>query len=187
MLKPVCGLVSAPRKWCHRVATDLRNMRDDRSSHGTLLVDFPRRETASIHALWYLLMTSCWQPVAVHLENMSLTASTISMRGGNFGSHVCSHSAAHESHKSTSNAPERGADLRSISQNTWTEISLINFPSHRRRDRKSKITPLELSQPRALEMSLALVGNATFATVAGASVTLDETYTASYSGHDLWR
>ena len=30
------------------------------------------------------------------------------------------------------------------------EISIISMPSHRRRDSKSKITPLELSQLRAL-------------------------------------
>ena len=38
LLKTVYGLVNAPRRWCHRVSTDLRNG----SRHGTLLADFPR-------------------------------------------------------------------------------------------------------------------------------------------------
>ena len=38
LLKAVYGLVNAPRRWYHRVATDLRNMK----GHGTLFVDFPR-------------------------------------------------------------------------------------------------------------------------------------------------
>ena len=33
-------------------------------------------------------------------------------------SHECSHSAANESHKPTTNTPEHGADLRSVSQST---------------------------------------------------------------------
>ena len=44
------------------------------------------------------------------------------------------------------------------------EISLITLPSHRRRNRKSQFTPLELSQLRALNgQSVALVGYAMFA------------------------
>ena len=38
------------------------------------------------------------------------------------------------------------------------EISIITLPSHRRRDKKSKITPLELSQLRALNGQLLWVG-----------------------------
>ena len=38
------------------------------------------------------------------------------------------------------------------------EISIITLPSHRRRDKKSKITPLELSQPRALNGQLLWLG-----------------------------
>ena len=40
------------------------------------------------------------------------------------------------------------------------EISIITLPSHRRRDKKSKITPLELFQTSSLEWSVALVGYA---------------------------
>ena len=38
------------------------------------------------------------------------------------------------------------------------EISIITLPSHRRRDKKSKITPLELSQLRALNGQLPWLG-----------------------------
>ena len=38
------------------------------------------------------------------------------------------------------------------------EISLTNMPSHRRRDRKSKNTPLELSQRRAVNGQLLWLG-----------------------------
>ena len=72
-----------------------------------------------------------------------------------------------------------GADLRSVSQNTR------NLPSHRRRDRKSQITPLELSQLRALNGQLIWLVMQCLKTVAGASVTVDGTNTASQSGHHL--
>ena len=62
------------------------------------------------------------------------------------------------------------------------EISIISLPSLRRRDRKSKITPLE---PSSLEWSVALVGYAMLATVAGTSVAVDGANTASPSGHEL--
>ena len=62
------------------------------------------------------------------------------------------------------------------------DISLINLPSHRRRVRKSQTAPLELSSTSSLEWSVALVGYAMFATVAGASVTVDGTHT----GKLLW-
>ena len=38
------------------------------------------------------------------------------------------------------------------------EMSIITLPSHRRRDKKSKITPLELSQLRALDCQLLWLG-----------------------------
>ena len=66
---------------------------------------------------WFASMTSCCRAVTLHLENMSLTTSTICTNGEN-GSHECSNSAAHQSHKPTINTPEHGADLTSISQNT---------------------------------------------------------------------
>ena len=65
------------------------------------------------------------------------------------------------------------------------EISIITLPSHRRRDKKSKIAPLEHSQLRALDGQLLWLGLQMFATVAGASVTVDGTNTTSHGGHDL--
>ena len=59
------------------------------------------------------------------------------------------------------------------------EISIISMPSHRRRDSKSKITPLELSQLRALIGQLLWLGYAVCATIAGTSVTVDGTNAAS--------
>ena len=76
---------------------------------------------------------------------------------GELRSHECSHGAVRESHKPTTNTPEHRADLRSVSQNT-RKNSLINLPSHRRRERKSQITPLELSQLRASNGQLLWLG-----------------------------
>ena len=58
--------------------------------------------------------------------------------------------------QATINTPEHGADLRSVSQNTRKRFR--SSPCHRRRDRKSKITPLELSQLRALSGQLLWLG-----------------------------
>ena len=84
-----------------------------------------------------------------------MLASTICLNG-ELGSHECSHSAAHESHKPTTNTPEHGADLRFTEY--AKEISLINLPSYQRRDKKSQITPFELSQHRALNGHLLWLG-----------------------------
>ena len=64
------------------------------------------------------------------------------------------------------------------------EIVLINLPSHRRRDRKSKITPFEMSQLRALNGQLLSVGYAMFAAITGTTVAVDGTKTASHCGYD---
>ena len=50
LLKAVCGLVTAPRRWYHRVATDLRNMRGEESIMEPCLWTF-RDEIGVIHAL----------------------------------------------------------------------------------------------------------------------------------------
>ena len=108
-----------------------------------------RDENSVIHALCLVyvddFMLACSD--SLHLENMSLVALTICTRGVS-GSHECSNSAVH-------NTPEHGANLRSVSQNTRKR-----FPSssHRRRDRKSLITPLETSQLRALNGQLLWLG-----------------------------
>ena len=59
-------------------------------------------------------------------------------------------------------------------------ISIITLPSHRRRDRKSQVVSTS-----SRERSVALVGYAMFATVAGTSVTVDGTNTASNSAQRL--
>ena len=107
LLKAVYSLVNAPRRWYHRVATDPRNMRGEESLMETLLVDLPRRERSFMLCVWYMLMTSCWRAVTLHLENMSLIASTICVNG-ELWSQECTHSAAHESHKPMTNTPEDG-------------------------------------------------------------------------------
>ena len=100
LLKAVYSLMNAPRRWYHRVAADLRHTRGEESLMEPCLWTF-RDENGVIHAL--RLMTSCWRAVTLSQENMSMTASTI-CTNGELGSHECSHSAAHESHKPTTNA-----------------------------------------------------------------------------------
>ena len=70
------------------------------------------------------------------------------------GSHECSYSAAHKSLKPTINTLEHGGGFEIRFAEFVKEISIITLPSHRRRDKKSKITPLELSQLRALDGQL---------------------------------
>ena len=106
---------------------------------------------------WFTSMTSCWRAVTLHLESMSLTVLTIRTHGESV-SHECSNSAAHKTHRLTINTPEHGADLRISFTEYANEISIITLPSHRRRDRKSQITPLELSQLRALSCQLLWLG-----------------------------
>ena len=65
------------------------------------------------------------------------------------------------------------------------EISMITLPSHRRRDRKSKITPPELSQLQALYGQLLWFGTPMFATVVGTCVSVDGRNTASHRGHNF--
>ena len=50
LLKAVYGLVNAPRRWYHRVATDLRNLTGEESVMGPCLWTF-RDENGVIHAL----------------------------------------------------------------------------------------------------------------------------------------
>ena len=94
--------------------------------------------------VWFTSMTSCRRAVILRLGNMSLTALMISMNGES-GSHECSNSAAHEAHKPMTNTGTWTGFEISFTEHA-KEIVLINLPSHRRRDRKSKIPPLEMSQ-----------------------------------------
>ena len=104
LLKAVYGLVNAPRRWSHRVAADLRNMQGEESVMEPCLWTF-RDEYGVIHAkcLIYVddFMLACSDSPFV--KNMSLTGTN-----GESGSHECSNSAAHKSHKPTMSIPEHG-------------------------------------------------------------------------------
>ena len=100
---------------------------------------------------WFTSMISCWRAVTLHLENMSLRALTICTNGES-GSHECSNSVAHKSLKPTKNTMEHWSGFEISFAEYVKEFSIITLPSHRRRDKKSKITPLELSQFRAFKI-----------------------------------
>ena len=129
LLKAVYGLVNAPRRWYHGVATDLRNMGGEESLMEPCLWIF-RNENGVIHAL-----------CLVHVDDFKLACSIYS-----YGQYVFD--GINNLYGWGTWESRVGADLRSVSQNTR------NLPSHRRRDRKSQITPIELSQLRALNGQL---------------------------------
>ena len=104
-------------------------------------------------------MISCYRAVTQNLENTSHKVLTIcTSREG--GSHECSNSVAHKSLKQACN--KHTGTWRWIRDQIHRirkkEVSIITLPSHRRRDKKSKITPLELSQLRALNGQLLWLG-----------------------------
>ena len=141
------------KRWHHRVATDLRNMRGEESVMDPCLWTF-RDENGVMHALCLVhvddFMLACSDSP---FEKVSFIASTICTNGKS-GSHECSHNAANESHKLTINhiGTWRGFEIRFTEY--AKEISIITLPSYRRRDRKSQITPLELSSTSSLEWSV---------------------------------
>ena len=96
---------------------------------------------------------------------------------GESGSQECSNSAVHKSHKPTINTPEHGAEHAK-------EISIITLPSHRRSDRKSQITPLELSQLQALNGQLLWLGTQCLPQLLAPLSLLMGQNTARHSGHD---
>ena len=63
LLKAVYDLVNAPRRWYHRVATDLRNMKGEESVMDPCLWTF-----RFMFCAWFTSMTSCWRAVTLHLE-----------------------------------------------------------------------------------------------------------------------
>ena len=114
LLKAVCGLVHAGRRWCHRVAKDLRNLRGEESVMETSLWTF-RDGNSVIRALCF-----------VYVDDFMLACSD-----SPFGKHVFdsinnlyemgkweSRDFQHEPRKPAINTLEHGADLRSVSQNT---------------------------------------------------------------------
>ena len=138
LLKARYGPVNAPRRWYHRVATDLRNMRCEESLMELCLWIF-RDEKGVILAV-----------CLVYVDDLKLACSD-----SPFGKHVFDslnhlYRAAHESHKPTTKHTRTWGGFEIGFADFVKEISLISLPSHRRRDRKSQITPLELSQLRAV-------------------------------------
>ena len=159
LFKAVYGLFNAPRRY-HRVATDLRNKRGEESLVESCWWTF-RDENGVIHAL-----------CLVHVDDFMLACSDSPFGKHVFDSinnHECSHSAAHESHNLTTNTPEPGADLRSVSQNTR---KIFRSPTCHHIDAETgNRKSLHLSCLNfGLERSVALVGYAMFATVLGAAV-----------------
>ena len=114
-MKAVYGLVNTPRRWYHRVATDLRNMTGEESLQEPCLWTF-RDENGVTHDL-----------CLVCVDDFMLACSDC------YGKHT-----------------RTWDGFEIIFTEHVKEISLINWPLTRCRDRKSKITPLGLSQLRAL-------------------------------------
>ena len=117
LLKAVHGLVNAPRRWYHRVATDLRNLTGEESVMEPVCGLSEMKTVSFMLRARFTSMISCWRAATLHLENMSLRALTI-CTSGKSGSHECSNSVAHKSLKPTINTLENEVDLRSASQNT---------------------------------------------------------------------
>ena len=101
------------------------------------------------------------------------------------GSHACSHNPAHESPMLATNTPKHGGGFEISFTEYLKEISLISFPSHRRRDRKSPNHTTWAVSTSSLEWPFTLVGYAVLATLAGAPVTEDATNAAGRGGHDF--
>ena len=129
-------------------------------------------------------MNSCWRAVTLHLEKHVFDSINNLYEWGTWESRVFAQCGARITQANDKHTRTWGGFEISFAEYA-KEISIITLPSHRRRDRKSQITSLELPQLRALSGSVALVGCAMFDTVAGASVVVDGRNTASHSGHDL--
>ena len=157
MLKAAYGLVNAPRRWYHRVATDLRNMIGEESVMEPCLWTF-RDENGVIHA-----------SVLGFVDDFMLACSD-----SPFGKHVFEsiNNLCEWGQWESRVFKQCGAQITQAYNNhtgTWCgfeisfteyvkETSIITLPSHRRRDKKSKITPLELSQHRTLNGQLLWLG-----------------------------
>ena len=134
---------------------------------------------------WFTLMTSFWRAVTFHFENMSLVVFTICTNGRS-GRHDCSDSVVHKSLMPTIINTLRHWGGSKVSFEEYVkEIAIIDLPSHRRRDKKSKIHTARTfsTSTSSLEWSVALVGYAICTTVAGTSVAVDGTNTSCHSGH----
>ena len=149
LLKAVYGLVNAPRRWYHRVATDLRNLTGEESVMEPCLWTL-RDENGVIHALCLVyvdvfMLACCDSPFGKHIfESINKLYVWEKWESRVFKQCGAQITQAYNKHTGTWGGFE-------ISFTEYVkEISIITLPSHRRRDKKSKITPLELSQLRSL-------------------------------------
>ena len=118
---------------------------------------------------WFSFTISCWRAVTPFGTRVFDDINNL-YEWGSWKSRV-SHSVAHESHKPTTNTLKHGG------------FEIGSTESHPPRHKKiSNHATVAVRTPR-LEWPVALVGYAMFATVAGASVTVDGTNTAGCSGH----
>ena len=145
-------LVNAPRRWYHRVATDHRNM-----GSGESLIElrlWTRNESGVIQALCLVyvddfILACSDSPLGKRIfdgiNNLYECGTWESRVFTQCGARI---TQAYDKHTKTWGGLE-------ISFTEYVEeISLTNLPSHRRRDRKSQITPPELSQLRGLSGQL---------------------------------
>ena len=144
-LKAVYGLVKAPRRWYHRVATDLRHMGGEESLMDLCLWTF-RSEKGVIQAVFGVCraVTSIWKKRIFDGINNLYELGTWESRV--FTQCGARSTEAYDKHTES--------EFETSFTEYVKEISRINLPSHRRRGRTSQITPLELSQLRALNGQL---------------------------------
>ena len=171
-LKAVYGLVNASRRWYHRVAPDLR---ERRISHALCFVHvddfmlacsdspFGRHVFESIHNLY---AWGKWESRVFKQCGAQITPAYNKHTGTWCGFEISFTESA-------------------------KEISPITLPPHRRRDKKSQITPLELSQLRALDGQLLWLGMQCLPQLAPLSLLMGQTPQAAvgtiYEVHKLAR
>ena len=148
LLKAVYGLVNAPRRWSQRVVTDLRNMGGEESLMELCLWTF-RDGNGVIQALCF-----------VHVDDFMLACSDSPFGTRIFGGINNPYEWRTWESRVFTQCGARTTQAYDKHTKTWSgfeisfteyvkEISLNSLPSHRRRDRKSPITPPELSLLRA--------------------------------------
>ena len=157
LLKAVYGLVNAARRWCHCFATDLRKMGSEASLMEPCLWTF-RDENGVVQPQCSVYVDDCMLACSdCTFGKRAFDGINNLYEWGTWESRVFTQCGArithaHDKHTKTWRRVE-------ISFTEYVkEISLINLPSHCRRDRKSQITPLELSPLRALSGQLLWLG-----------------------------
>ena len=102
-----------------------------------------------------MLMTSCWRAATLHLENMPLTASTICMNGGPWESRVFTQCGARITQAYDKHTRTSGVEINLTQYAKEISIITLTFDAE---TENPKITPLELSQLRALNGQLLWLG-----------------------------